>query len=521
MKKNLPVTDREVALSEHEEIISTTDLKGAITSVNHTFVKISGFSSVELLGKNHNIVRHPDMPPAAFANLWDDLKAGKPWRGIVKNRCKNGDFYWVDAFVTPTYQGGQVVGYESVRVKPDPAMVSRAERLYADVNRGRSRPMGIQIPVKLSVMGGAALLAIALGVTGIALGAAPMPMAAVSLILAMVAASLAGLSYKPLFSAAAVSKQFADNGLIQYVFTGRTDEVGQLMFASQMLEARLRTVLGRVTEASTQVELSMEEMLESVAKTRDNVENQRTETEMVATAMEEMTSTVHEVAQHASDTAKAAAEADQGVKTGQHVLTQTVQAIHSLASSMQQSGEVITQLEAESENIRSVLDVIGSIADQTNLLALNAAIEAARAGEQGRGFAVVAEEVRSLALRTQDSTVEIQKMVEMLQGRSREANSVMKKGLEQIGQTVAQADRTHAELETVASMIANINDMNLHIASAVEEQSQVAEEINRNISNISQLAEHSAVQSVQSQGASEALSHRAKDMHDMVLRFKV
>lgn len=521
MKKNLPVTDREVVLSEHEEIISTTDLKGVITSVNDVFIKISGFNTHELLGKSHNIVRHPDMPPAAFGNLWDDLKAGKPWRGIVKNRCKNGDYYWVDAFVTPTYENGQVVGYESVRVKPQPEHVARAEKLYADINRGQARPMGVQFQIKHALMAVSALVALVIAGVSIVLGADAMPMSAVGLIGAVALSAVAGMACRPLTGAADKARQYADNGLIQYVFTGRTDEIGQLLFASQMLEARLRTVLGRVTEASHQVEDAMVEMLTSVGQTRDNVENQRTETEMVATAMEEMTATVHEVAQHASDTAKAASEADHGVKSGQQVLSQTVDAIHSLARTMETSGTVITQLESESENIRTVLDVIGGIADQTNLLALNAAIEAARAGEQGRGFAVVAEEVRSLALRTQDSTVEIQKMVEMLQNRSREANSAMKRGLDQTGQTVQQADMARSELDSVANMIANINDMNLHIASAVEEQSQVAEEINRNIANINQLAEHSAVQSMQSQGASESMSRKAKEMHDMVLRFKV
>jgi len=138
MKTNLPVNDHEVNFPKHGKIISTTDLKGAISYFNQDFMDISGFSAEELQGKNHNLVRHPDMPPAAFQNFWDRLKQGKPWMGIVKNRCKNGDYYWVDAYVTPVYDGQDIVGYRSVRTKPDKEHVNRASTLYSLSSRARS-----------------------------------------------------------------------------------------------------------------------------------------------------------------------------------------------------------------------------------------------------------------------------------------------------------------------------------------------------------------------------------------------
>ena len=142
MKTNLPITDNEVTFPEDEEIISTTDLKGAITSYNQTFLKISGFSAEELNGVNHNIVRHPSMPPAAFADLWKAMKSEQHWMGIVKNRCKNGDYYWVDAYVTPMVEDGKVTGYESVRAKPTPEQVKRADTVYKAINQGKKPVLG-------------------------------------------------------------------------------------------------------------------------------------------------------------------------------------------------------------------------------------------------------------------------------------------------------------------------------------------------------------------------------------------
>ena len=136
MRKNLPITQTEIPVPANDRIISTTDLKGRITHINPTFTEISGFTEEDSLGQPHNLVRHPDMPPAAFDNLWQHLKSNTPWLGMVRNRCRNGDFYWVSAYVTPVYDQGQVVGYQSVRTRPDSADRTRAERLYARLNRG-------------------------------------------------------------------------------------------------------------------------------------------------------------------------------------------------------------------------------------------------------------------------------------------------------------------------------------------------------------------------------------------------
>lgn len=152
MKRNLPVTDKNVPLSKDAVILSTTDAKGIITYINQDFIDISGFTIDELINVNHNIVRHPDMPPAAFADLWDTIKEGSPWMGIVKNRCKNGDHYWVDAYVTPIMENGQIVEYQSVRVQPEVKRVERAEETYSQINNGkRISALKKSLPLQLKV----------------------------------------------------------------------------------------------------------------------------------------------------------------------------------------------------------------------------------------------------------------------------------------------------------------------------------------------------------------------------------
>lgn len=235
----------------------------------------------------------------------------------------------------------------------------------------------------------------------------------------------------------------------------------------------------RLTSASRQ-------LLDISQETEQGVQKQQAETTQVATAMEEMTATVQEVARNAVNASKAAANVDVEAGSGKQVVDEAVQAINSLASEVQSAADVIHELEADSENIGQVITVIQGIAEQTNLLALNAAIEAARAGEQGRGFAVVADEVRTLASRTQNSTEEIQQTVERLLARARDAVKVMEHGQMQATTSVEQAASAGEVLARINAQIGTINDMNNQIASTADEQSSVAEEINRNISMVSE-----------------------------------
>jgi methyl-accepting chemotaxis protein len=256
-------------------------------------------------------------------------------------------------------------------------------------------------------------------------------------------------------------------------------------------------------------------------ETKRDTLQQQSETSQVVTAMNEMTATVQEVARHATEAAAAASNADHASVDGKKVVLSTMNAIEALSSEVHSAANVISQLEKDSENIGTVLDVIKGIAEQTNLLALNAAIEAARAGEQGRGFAVVADEVRTLASRTQQSTQEIQTMIENLQVGAQSAVKVMDESRAKAEDSVSQAAKAGGSLEEITHSVSQINDMNTQIATAAEEQSAVAEEINRNIVNISEIVDRTADGANQTSIASEELASLAAQLQQLVNQFKV
>jgi methyl-accepting chemotaxis protein len=264
-----------------------------------------------------------------------------------------------------------------------------------------------------------------------------------------------------------------------------------------------------------------EEMSAIMEETHRGTQQQQSETSQVVTAMNQMTATVQEVARHATEAAAAANNADQASIEGKQVVINTMKAIEDLSSEVHSAASVIGQLEKDSENIGAVLDVIKGIAEQTNLLALNAAIEAARAGEQGRGFAVVADEVRTLASRTQQSTQEIQEMIEKLQAGAQSAVKVMDDSRSRAEDSVSQAAQAGTSLEAITRAVSQITDMNTQIATAAEQQSSVAEEINRNVVNISDIVDRTAEGAQQTSTASEELANLAGQLQQLVNQFKV
>jgi aerotaxis receptor len=523
MKINTPVNTTEISFPEHYNIRSTTNLKGAITYCNDDFIEVSGFTSEELIGRNHNLVRHPDMPPAAFADLWGNLKSGVPWMGIVKNRCKDGSYYWVDAYVTPIRENGETTEYQSVRTKPDRTIVQRAEAIYRDLMQNR-KPRALRLP-RLSIRskliaGFAAATLPPLGVLfaggapgGVATGAiAGLSFAAAALTTWLVSRRIA--------AGVRLARKVVDNPLMQLIYTGSTDEIGAMALAIKMQASELRAVVGRISDSGLQLKSSAESLAGTIEQTNIRVHEQQSQTGQVATAMHEMSATVQEVARNAAYAADGTAEAQRSTAEGRQVVNDTIASIRQVAAGVQQAAQVINELNSNAADIGTVVDVIRGIAEQTNLLALNAAIEAARAGEQGRGFAVVADEVRTLAQRTQQSTQEIQGMVERLQSGAGQAVEAMEQGREKTEVSVQKATAAGGALEDIAKQIGRISDMSTQIATAAEQQSAVAEEINSNVVRISELGQSTAEDAYRNGEISQRLIHEARRQHQLVEQFQ-
>lgn len=516
MRKNLPVTQQERRYPDHYRLISTTTTKGVITDVNEQFCEVAGYTRDELIGQAHNLIRHPDMPPAVFKNFWDTLQANRPWMGVVKNRCKNGDHYWVSAYVSPIYEGNSVVGYESVRTMPSREQVARAEKLYRRINAGK--PAGgprMSTSAKLG-LGGSLLTGVAIVAGYAAASLPPAVTVMVGLALAAVGGGLGAWLARPLKQAGEEAVAVFDNTVGERVYGEGHDDAARFRLALAMSQSQLTTVLGRIEEFGNRLAHAASEAETASEGSNTAIMSQRTEVDQLATAINEMAATVQEVArntQHAADTAQQASEK---AGMGKQVIARASDAMHKLAAHVDDSAAVIERLRGDSDNIRTVLDVINAIAEQTNLLALNAAIEAARAGDSGRGFAVVADEVRTLATRTAESTKEIAAVIQQLQQGADEAVQTMHDGQAATREVVSLAHDAAEAITAIEQSMADINDMNTQIASATEEQSAVANQLDGNIVKLNGEIHETAEAAAQAMNTSKDLVSMVEELRALI-----
>ena len=519
VRLNLPITTVEQSFPDQQRLISATDTASNITYCNAEFAAISGFSQAELIGASHNLVRHPDMPAQVFEQMWRYLKAGESWMGIVKNRCKNGNFYWVSAYVTPILENGRLVGYESVRVKPSRQQVQRAEALYARLRAGKA-----PVPLARRVLQQARVLSVPLLAAGAALAATYLlpDWAGQSITLALFVAvglwghSRLGLELRRIVRGA--SNTFCDP-ICALAYSNTHGPAAQLQMILISEEARLKTALTRLSDLANQMAHAASDSSRLSGATESALLEQRAETDQTAAAMTEMAASIAEVAAHVQQTAGEAHTANQLADQGSQVAGTSREAIQVLASTVTQINQAVGELAGQTQDIMSAAGVIQAIAEQTNLLALNAAIEAARAGEQGRGFAVVADEVRALAGKTRQSTQQIQGVIQSLRKGADEAVSIADVGIREAEQGVAQVVEAQEALQGIRLAVERITDMTRQMAAASQQQSHVAEDVACQINNVAGTVQKTADNANAAATRGAELEHISSGLRALVERF--
>jgi aerotaxis receptor len=529
MRKNFPITDTEFPFPSGKILVSKTDLKGQITYANDAFIGLSGFTKEELIGQPHNLVRHPDLPEAVFRDMWATLESGYPWRGLVKNRRKDGGFYWVDALVVPVRKNGRPIGYMSVRGEPSRAEVEAAEALYRAIreNRARYSPLvprrqGGLMRTLGAVMGGMALMTM-LG----ALAHAFQWPAAIQWLCA--AAGLAGSGGGIWYirrnlrlrvqEAIDCFNRIAEGDLASRIDITRRDELGRIMTALAATQVQLRVVVDEIRLAEMEVARQGQGLSAQTQKLANLAAEQQDSVLRVSAAMEEVCVSISEVARSSGQASDSARSTRTVIDQGSQQLALSNASTQRVVAVVEESAKAMTELSASIQQIGSITNVIKEIAEQTNLLALNAAIEAARAGEQGRGFAVVADEVRKLAERTANSTSEITRMVAQVQQTTGTAVYSMDNAAREVQAGREMLDATNAQFAEINRAADDVLQSAQHIADATREQSVAAEDVAKNMENISQMIELNN-QSVQ--GVSDAtllLNRTAGELHSIVDHF--
>lgn len=520
MKINLPVTQNEYVLHDGDILVSTTDLTGRITHCNQGFVHASGFDYYELLGQPHDIVRHPDVPPEAFKDLWSTVGHGRPWTGIVKNRRKNGDHYWVQANVTPVMENGKPKAYMSVRLKPRREQIQTAQALYAQLDQQRSsgkasfrlhagkvRPLGWRDSMaklnrlNLRWRAGAGLGVLVLLTLSPAWLFSVKDAATVGLM--QLAAGLLSASMFWCWFGTAVTSPLSKthqlaNELACCNLDGNNDydansPLGSLMRRLWLIELNMRAIVSDVRAEVSGLTHAAQAIVQGSMELSDRTDSQAQEVQKTSAAVEEISAAVGETAETAHSLASLSSQASSEASAG--------------AISIDQVSDSMHQIEASSNRITDIVDVIEQLAFQTNLLALNAAVEAAHAGDQGRGFAVVATEVRALAHRSSVAAKQIRDLMQTSTQQVSAGSSTVEAASETIRKAVEQV---HLVTQRLGEITLATNEESLGVAQ-ISEAMQLLDDV----------ACQNAILVQQSMQACERLSARADTLSRAVAIFSM
>jgi aerotaxis receptor len=514
MRTNLPVTQKDHDYPADATLMSSTDTHSRITYANEAFIQVSGFERDELMNQPHNLVRHPDMPQEAFADMWETLKAGESWTALVKNRRKNGDHYWVRANATPVMRNGQVNGYMSVRTKPSPEEVRQAELLYQAFRKKRNGHLAFHrgLIVHTGIMAWRSVfqrmsvrwrLALPLCWT-VAIGALAGHFAGLSgaglggLVAALVVSALAGLTWlqtqiaTPLAQVRRQASAVAAGQPGKNLQFNRVDDIGALMRLVNQAGLNLRSLVDDVSSQMGGLRQATDEIATGNSDLSHRTESTAAELQRTAASMTQMTSTVRTNTQTAQDATRFADQASSAATHGGEVVSEVV--------------KTMDQISESSRRIADIIGVIDGIAFQTNILALNAAVEAARAGDQGRGFAVVAGEVRSLAQRSAEA--------------AREIKTLIQASVERVSEGSTLVNNAGAAMEDIVSKVQEVTQLIEQISHASHEQSAGIDQVNQAVGHLDEATHQNAVLVQQSSQTASTLSRRASRLADAIGVFK-
>ena len=518
MRSNLPVTNVEYILKDTETVVSKTDLQGNITYVNADFISISGFSEEELIGAPQNIVRHPDMPVEAFADFWRTIKSGKAWTGMVKNRCKNGNFYWVEANAAPLIENGRVVGYTSVRVKPSRAQVMAAEQAYRAVRKGGANfdivegsvvprsflrrfnlwsrlSMHTRITASTAVMAAMFLGDLWLGISeGASEHMAAVAFSVVGLVVSLVSGYLLHRGIvAPLERARHDIDRMSAGDLSGKIEVTGNDELSSVLQGLRVLQTNVKLLVGQIKEATEVVGNGASEIAAGNADLSLRTESQASSLEETAASMDELTGTVKQNADNAGEANRLVAAAAKTAAEGGAAVSQVVGTMGSIRES--------------SRKIVDIISVIDGIAFQTNILALNAAVEAARAGEQGRGFAVVATEVRNLAQRSASA--------------AREIKTLITESVDQVEAGSTLVDHAGRTMALIVSSVEQVAGYMNDITVASREQSTGIEHVNQAVVQMENITQQNAAVVEEAAAAAERMQEQSVKLAQLIDSFKL
>lgn len=516
MKVNLPITQKECRFDADIRLVSTTDLKGIITYANPDFCRVSGFSLEELVGKSHNIVRHPDMPPLAFKEFWQALKNEQPWYGVVKNRCKNGDYYWVDAYATPIYQDNKVVGYQSVRTLPSETRKRNAAAIYKSINAGKKAKFASRPIIHTKLLTLALLAPLISGLTSYFLP----EFSLIGLILVpLLALAFTWFSLSPLRQISKLSLTIINNPTAQKIFTQRQDETAPAELAFYAYRAQTRTILGRMSDTLAVIGGVMDKLNRQVNNNTQSLNQQEQDLELIATAIHEMSASIREIDHNITANTEYLDTSGEVCSTAYNDIATTAEMIQEVCTELHKTSEEVDKLSLASEEVDRVMEQIAGISAQTNLLALNAAIEAARAGEAGRGFAVVADEVRQLAARTHSATDDIHITLEQIRGTVGGVVKRMEGNVNRVNASRNQVIDAMTKFADIEKAFSGIAEREMQVAAAVTQQRNVADEIDQRITSINEQAATTLEGAHLASDALEELNNQSRSLESTIRAF--